>query len=170
MAFDGKTTGASVDTQRRVEQFLYAQAEILDDKRWEDWLRLFTEDGIYWMPASPEQETGDGVPNIFYEDVNIMKIRINRVTHPRAHSQRPPTQTSHLVSNVIIENEDARSGDVIARSRFYVSEYRNDVLRHFAGRYRHDLKRTEEGYRIRQQRVDLVNAEGPWEYVLQYWL
>ena len=60
------------DTQRAVEQFLYRQAEILDDRRWDEWLDLFAEDGRYWMPATETQTTGDGVPNIFYEDCNLM--------------------------------------------------------------------------------------------------
>ena len=158
------------DTQRAVEQFLYRQAEILDDRRWDVWLDLFTEDGRYWMPASEAQTTGDGVPNIFYEDRNLMKVRIKRVTHPRAHSQHPPNRTSHVVSNVVIEEADPATGDLVARSKFYAVEFRNDLLRHFAGKYRHDLAKIEDGYRIKLQRVDLVNAEGPYEYVLQYWL
>ncbi len=158
------------DSQRAVEQFLYWQAEILDERRWDEWLALFTADGRYWMPANEEQTTGDGVPNIFYEDLDLMKVRIGRLGHPRAWSQQPPNRTSHIVSNVVIEREDAKTGDVVVRSKFHVAEFRLDVLRHFLGRYRHHLRRTPSGYKIALQRVDLVNAEGPYEYVLQYWL
>lgn len=162
--------GGLGQTQRAVEQFLYRQAEILDERRWDDWLALFTDDARYWMPASEEQTTGDGVPNIFYEDLDLMKVRIARVTHPRAWSQYPPNRTSHVVSNVIIEEEDPKTGDVVARSKFFVAEYRNDATRHFAGKYRHHLEKTKDGYRIKLQRADLVNAEGPFEFVIQYWL
>lgn len=171
MAANKKANGAAaVDTQLTVEQFLYRQAEILDERQWDDWLALFTDDGRYWMPAHEEQTFGDGVPNIFYEDMDLMKVRVNRVTHPRAWSQQPPNRTSHVVSNVIIENEDAETGDVVARSKFYASEFWNDETRHFAGKYRHELKKTGDGYRIELQRVDLLTAEGPFDYVLQYWL
>ena len=44
------------------------------------------------------------------------------------------------------------------------------VVGHFAGTYRHHLSKTDEGYKIKLQRVDLINAEGPFEYVLQFWL
>lgn len=164
------SNGVDAETQRDVEQFLYAQAEILDERRWDDWLGLFEKDGIYWMPVTEDQETGDGVPNIFYEDINLMKVRIGRVTHPRAHSQSPPNRTSHVVSNVVIESHDEKSGEVVVRSKFHASEFRKDDLRHFAGKYRHHLKRNGEGYKIQLQRVDTVDAEGPYEYVLQYWL
>ena len=53
------------ETQFAVEQFLYAQAEILDDARWDDWLPLFTEDGKYWMPAAADQQ----VAEVFSQDV-----------------------------------------------------------------------------------------------------
>ncbi len=160
----------SAETQRDVEQFLYHQAELLDARSFEAWADLFTKDGTYWMPASEDQTVADGQPNIFYEDFFLMRMRIKRITHVRAHSQRLPNRTSHVVSNTIIEAVDGETGDVVVRSKFYASEFRNDALRHFAGKYRHDLQKTDDGYRIRQQRVDLVNAEGPWEYVLQTWL
>lgn len=160
--------GNGTDTQRAVEQFLYRQCEILDGRRWDDWLALFAEDGRYWMPANEDQETGEGLPNIFYEDDYLMDMRIRRLEHPYAHSQNPKNQMSHVVSNVIIEEEDETS--VIARSKFVVVEYRNDDQRYFAGKYRHHLIKADDGFRIKLQRVDIVNAEGPFEYVLQFWL
>ena len=158
----------SADTQRAVEQFLYQQAEILDGRQWDSWLGLFTEDGKYWMPPTEDQETGEGLPNIFYEDQFLMDMRVRRVEHPFAHSQKPQNRMSHVVSNVIIEKEDKDS--IIARSKFHVVEYRNDDQRYFAGKYRHHLKKTGDGFKIQLQRVDIVNAEGPFDYVLQYWL
>jgi hypothetical protein len=49
-------------------------------------------------------------------------------------------------------------------------EFRNDATRHFAGSYIHHLKRTKNGWRIGRQRVDMVNAQGPYDYVLQAWV
>jgi 3-phenylpropionate/cinnamic acid dioxygenase small subunit len=158
------------DTQRAVEQFLYRQADILDCREWSEWLKLFTDDGRYWMPVTDDQTTGEGVLNIFWEDLDLMKVRATRVTHPRAHSQSPPNKTNHVVSNVIIEREDGKTGDVVARSKFHAAEFRNDTVRHFSGRYRHELKRTRDGYRIKLQRVDLVDSEGPFDYVIQFWV
>ena len=175
------------ETQRAVEAFLYRQAEILDDGRWEDWLDLFAPDGRYWMPARADQTQGDGVPNIFWEDLDLMRVRVRRNTHPHAWSQNPPNRLSHVVSNVAIESV-ADSGDVIVRSKFHCSEYLRYEVRHFAGKYRHHLVRARNGkgdgegdgegdgdehgggYRIRLQRVDLLNAEGPFDYVIQWWL
>lgn len=160
----------SPELQHAVERFLYRQAEILDERRWEDFVALFTETGHYWMPVTDSQTQMDGVPSIFHEDVDLMRVRTKRVMHPRAWSQKPGHRTSHVVSNVLIESVDAATGDVTVRSKFYMSEFRRDVVRHFAGKYRHQLKKTPQGYRIELQRVDLVNSEGPYEYVIQTWI
>jgi benzoate/toluate 1,2-dioxygenase beta subunit len=157
-------------TQHAVEQFLYAQAELLDGKRWQQYIDLFTDDGHYWMPASPEQTTGEGVPSIFYEDKNLMNVRMRRVQHPDAWSQRPLWGTNHLVSNVLIEAENSRKNEVVVRSRFHMMEFRRETSRHFGGSYIHHLVRTPDGFRIRLQRVDMVNAQGPFDYVLQVWV
>ncbi len=158
------------DVRREIEQLLYRQAEYLDGRDWQSFIDLFTDDGVYWMPASAEQTTGDGVPSIFYEDRDLMSVRMRRLGHPRAWSQKTEWGTNHVVSNVVVEKADRRTGDVVARSRFHMMEFRNDTTRHFAGSYIHHLKKTKDGYRIKLQRVDMVNAQGPYDYVLQAWV
>ena len=160
----------SADTQREVEQLLYHQAEVLDERRWEEWLDLFTEDGIYWMPASAAQQTGEGHPNIFYEDHYLMDMRIRRVEHPYAHSQAAGHRTSHVVSNVMIKSENQTSRELVVTSRFHMFEYRLDDLRHFGGKYTHTLIKSDDAYKIKLQRVDLTNVEGPFDFVMQVWL
>lgn len=150
----------SPETQLAVERFLYRQAEILDEGQWDDWLALFTEDGFYWMPAEGDQTEGDGLPNIFWEDNDLMMMRIARNTHQRAHSQAPHNRLNHVVSGAIIESE-APNGDIVVRSRFHCTEYLRYEVRQFSGKYRHCLTKTGDGYKIALQRVDLVNREGP---------
>lgn len=156
------------DPQREIEQLLYRQAECLDGKNWQGFIDLFTDDGLYWVPATPEQTTGDGVPSIFYEDRDLMAVRMRRLGHPRAWSQKTDWGTNHVVSNVVIDRLDGDAA--IVRSRFHMMEFRNDATRHFAGSYIHHLKRAKNGWRIQRQRVDMVNAQGPYDYVLQAWV
>ena len=164
-----KAANGHYSTQHAVEQFLYHQADLLDRKEWERWIGLFADDGIYWMPPEPSYTTWDGTPAIFAEDKNLMRVRMGRVLHPDAWSQRPLWGTNHVVSNVMIERQSS-NGDVIARSRFHMMELRRDDVRHFAGSYMHQLKRTKEGYRIKLQRVDMTNAQAAYDYVLQVWV
>ena len=156
------------DVQHAVEQFLYQQADLLDSKQWQDYVDLFAADGVYWVPADPAHTSWDGMPAIFAEDKNLMTVRMNRVLHPDAWSQRPLWETNHVVSNVIIEK--ATDSNIVARSRFHMMELRRDDVRHFAGSYRHELKRTQDGLRIKLQRVDMTNAQAAYDYVLQVWV
>ena len=63
--YDKDELAKCLETQTEVEQFLYYQADVLDERRWDEWLGLFTDDGYYWMPASSEQTVAEGQPNIF---------------------------------------------------------------------------------------------------------
>jgi 3-phenylpropionate/cinnamic acid dioxygenase small subunit len=155
--------------QHDVEQFLYRQAELLDTKQWQKWIDLFAADGIYWMPPDASYQTWDGQPAIFAEDKNLMTVRMLRVLHPDAWSQRPLWETNHVVSNVVIRKV-AKNGDIEVTSRFHMMELRRDDVRHFAGAYLHKLKKTKSGYAIKLQRVDMTNAQAAYDYVLQVWV
>ena len=155
--------------QHEVEQFLYRQAELLDTRQWQAWIDLFTTDGIYWMPPDASYKTWEGQPAIFSEDRNLMHVRMGRVLHPDAWSQRPLWGTNHVVSNVVIR-KTGKNGDIEVTSRFHMLEMRRDDIRHFAGSYFHKLKKTKAGYRIILQRVDMTNAQAAYDYVLQVWV
>lgn len=163
------SSGADLVLAREVEQFLYRQSGLLDAKRWQDYIDLFTADGIYWMPPAEHYTTWEGQPSIFIEDPDLMTVRMKRIQHPRAWSQVAEWATNHVVSNVEIEKVDA-NGDIHVLSRFHMMELRRDDLRHFGGTYRHHLQRTPKGLRIKRQRVDMFNSQAPYEYVLQIWV
>ena len=160
------TRTASV--QHRVEQFLFHQSELLDEKQWGAYIDLFADEGIYWMPATPDQTEWLDSPSIFAEDKQMMEIRMGRITHPNAWSQAPQWGTSHLVGNIVIES--VSETEVLVRSRFQMMELRRDATRHFAGTYRHTLKRAGDDFKIVLQRVDLLNGQAPFDYVLQIWV
>jgi 3-phenylpropionate/cinnamic acid dioxygenase small subunit len=121
------------------------------------------------MPPDPSHTTWDGMPAIFAEDRNLMTVRMKRVLHPDAWSQKPLWGTNHVVSNVIVDKA-AKNGDLVVRSRFHMMELRRDDVRHFAGQYTHHLKKVKGGYRIKLQRVDMTNAQAAYDYVLQVWV
>ena len=156
------------ELERAVAKFLFRQSEFLDNKRWQSFIDLFDTDGVYWAPAEPAQVKGDGEANIFWEDKDYMTVRMKRLQHPHAWSQMTSWGTSHVIGNVDVE--ERADGTIYARSRFHMMEYRRDDSRHFAGVYQHLLVRKPEGFKIKLQRVDIVNGEGPYEYVLQAWV
>ncbi len=153
---------------RTVEQFLYHEARLLDEKRWQEWDDLFTEDGTYWVPASIDQPDPIRHVSLVYENRLLRTVRIERYANDNAHSLQPMPQSSHLVSNVVIESFDETTGECIVSSRFVVFEYRRDVQTVFGGEYVHTLVTDGCTFKIKQKRVNLVNCEGALENINIY--
>jgi 3-phenylpropionate/cinnamic acid dioxygenase small subunit len=145
------------------EQFLINEAQLLDSRRFRDWMGLFTDDGTYWVPAVPNQESPFDQASLFYDDRELMKTRIDRLEHPRIHVQTPPSRTAHLVGNIIVEQADDTAGEYLVGSTFIMVESRDDQQRVFAGRQHHRLRRDGASFRIAQKRVDLINCDSALE-------
>ena len=145
------------------EDFLIDEARLLDDRRFRDWMALFADDGVYWVPAAPDQKSPHEQASLFYDDRDLMKTRIERLEHPRIHVQTPPSRTAHIVGNVVLEQTDNGNGEFVVGSTLIMVEYREDTQRLFAGRQRHRLRRHGETFRIVEKRVDLINCDGAFE-------
>ena len=153
---------AGVD-RARLEQFLIHEARLLDERRFREWMELFTDDGTYWVPAVPDQESPLDQVSLFYDDRELMKTRVERLEHPRIHVQTPPSRTAHLIGNTFIEQADEAKGEFVVASTVIMVEYRDEAQRVFAGRQRHRLRRDDAGLRIVQKRVDLINCDSAFE-------
>jgi benzoate/toluate 1,2-dioxygenase beta subunit len=154
-------------TRETFELFLINEARLLDERRFRDWMNLFTDDGTYWVPAVPNQESPFNQASLFYDDRQLMKTRIERLEHPLIHVQTPPSHTVHLVSNITIESHDESKGEVLIASNVIMVEYRQDNQRLFAGRQQHRLRRNVggDGWRIASKRVDLANCQAAFEAI-----
>ena len=144
-----------------VERFLIEEAALLDRGAHEAWINLFTADGWYWVPASPAQTDPFDHVSLFFENKVLMRMRAERLQHPRAHGVAAPIRTSRVLGNVLIHSSEGK--DVVVRSRFHMAEAQDGRQRVFAGTYIHRLAVTPDGLRIRVKRVDLVNADAPHE-------
>jgi benzoate/toluate 1,2-dioxygenase beta subunit len=149
---------------REIEEFVADEAELLDQGRFEPWLALFAEDGMYWMPSRPGQTDPLGVPSIFYEDKEVLAIRIRRVTHPANLAQAPLGRTSHLLGRIRVES--AENGLFRAQASMHVVEYRDgDGQRVFGGSCTYHLRRENGQLRIVLKRVDIVNCDAPHSFI-----
>jgi 3-phenylpropionate/cinnamic acid dioxygenase small subunit len=123
--------------QREVEEFLYGEAELLDTRRYEDWLDLFTDDARYWMPMRrnvPPDElerefTREGADvNWFDEGKDTLGRRVAQIRTGIHWAEEPPSRICHVVSNVQILRAappGPTPAEVAVRCRFLV--YRNRV-------------------------------------------
>lgn len=151
-----------------LRRFLLREARYLDEKRWDAWLALYADDGDYWAPLSPQQPDPLNHASLFYEDRLLMRLRIRRFAHPHAFSQQPPSRTVHLVSNVMLDGFDPKTGACTVNSRFLMLDYRREHCLVFGGAYTHSLVRVGGDFRIRRKRVDLINSDAPHESIQIY--
>lgn len=141
------------------EDFIAAEAALLDARRFDDWLALFTDDGHYWVPLLGAAQADPYSHNsLAYEDRLLLQLRVDRLKNPRAHSQHPASHCQHVLQRSAVEPEDEASGEVTLRTPFIYVEARGEDQVLLAGTYRHRLVRIPQGWAIRQKRVDLLNA------------
>ena len=150
---------------REIEEYLFHEARLLDERRFEEWMALFTDDGIYWVPTEEGQSSGLETHSIFYDDKALMDVRIRRLDHPLNYAQTPPSRTRHVIGNVVVEDESGTAGEIHVRSSLVAVEYHRGGQRVFAGDCRHRLRREDGGLRIVAKRVDLANCDAVHEHM-----
>ena len=102
-----------------IERFLIEEAALLDRGAFDNWVELFTIDGWYWVPISPAQTDPFDHVSLFFENKSLMRMRAERLKHPRAHGVASPIRTSRVLGNVLIHGGE--SGDIVVRSRFHMT-------------------------------------------------
>lgn len=148
--------------QAEVADLLYREARLLDEGEWQDWVDLFTDDCLYWVPTLRTMQSPDEGLSHMRDDKLLLKTRISRLGNPRVWSPEPWPTTCHLVSNVVVTA--AQGEELSVQSSQIVIEYRKrdhgeQDQRTFGCLNSYTLVRVPEGLRIRRKRVDLINAE-----------
>ena len=140
-------------------QFVYNEAQLLDEKRFEEWYELFTEDGLYWMPLSRDQAEGRTQTSLFYEDRLLLKVRIERLHSPNAFSQAEPSWCQHVLQAPRVESRDETTGSCVLRTPFMYLEVQRDDQQVYAGVAWHHLIVRDGKLRMQMKKIDLLNRE-----------
>jgi p-cumate 2,3-dioxygenase beta subunit len=148
---------ASSVTRAEVEDFLYAEAAILDAWRLDDWLVLLTDDARYWVPPndSPDRDPSDTLFTIA-DDIRRIRERVKRLKDRNAHAEYPRSRTRRIISNVRVVAR--RESEIDVASSFVVFRFRKDEnVREFVGGYKHTLRIADGRMRI-AHRVAVIDA------------
>jgi p-cumate 2,3-dioxygenase beta subunit len=140
-------------SRQQVEDFLFAEAALLDAWALDDWLLLFDEDAKYEVPCNDAPD-GDPAEDLMLIDDNYTRLaaRVQRLNSRRAHREYPHSRTNHQVFNVRVE----ASGDEISvTASFTVWRFRAGRSSCYVGRYRYRLRRSDDGFRIAFKRAEL---------------
>ena len=139
-----------------VTRFIYKEARLLDERRFDEWYELFTEDGYYWVPLSPGQTDPLAHNSLAYEDKLLLKLRIERLRLPTAYSQKPQSRCLHVLQAPEVEKTET---GYLARTPFIYTETRGEESQRYAATAWHTLVMLEGQLRMRLKRVDILNAD-----------
>ncbi|HUZ75166.1 MAG TPA: aromatic-ring-hydroxylating dioxygenase subunit beta [Stellaceae bacterium] len=143
-----------------VSQFLFREARLLDEQKWPEWLELYSDDAVFWVPATkmaggytsdPEYEL-----NFIYIKGRVgIEARIFRLGTNSSMASTPPPRTRHLVTGVMID--EAGADHVRACASWQVvsfSEERGQQIR--SGSYEYMLRREHQSFRIARKKILLL--------------
>ncbi len=128
--------------RRQIEDFIYREARLMDEHRYDDWLALWMDDAVYWVPSNNDDIDPSQSVSIIYDDRRRIGDRIDRLKSGMAYAQKPPSRLRRVVSN--LEVEEGQNGEVTVYSNFVLTEIRRGVRNIWSGRTVHKL-RLEDG-------------------------
>jgi 3-phenylpropionate/cinnamic acid dioxygenase small subunit len=140
-------------------QFVIREARLLDEKRFDEWYELFTDDGFYWVPLTPGQPDPQQHNSLAYEDKLLLQLRVERLKSPRAFSQQPASRCHHLLQTPEVERADDARGEYLTRTQMIYTETRGDESQRYAATAWHSLVRVDQRLRIKLKRVDILNSD-----------
>ncbi len=165
----------NINAVRDIEQFLYREARMLDNRQFHEWLELLTEDIRYWMPMRSNRYakiskslvilddenydesdvTREDELAILDEDLDSLRMRVTRLDTGMAWAEDPPSRTRHFLSNIEVIAGD-HPAEVTVYCNIIVYRSRGDVEQDFfVGRREDVLRQVEGGWRIARRKIVL---------------
>src|SRR5215468_6516988 len=136
----------------RIEDFLYLEADLLDDWRIEEWFALFAEGATYEVPPTSDGDEDDPARSLFYiaDDYVRLRERITRLTKKEAHSEFPRSRQRHMISNVRITG--VTDGVAQVSCNFVTYRAKRGVVDTYYGKHLYRIDCTVEPFRIEAKR------------------
>jgi benzoate/toluate 1,2-dioxygenase subunit beta len=140
-----------------IEQFLYREARLMDEGQYWEWLSLWTDDAIYWVPCNDDDTDPARDVSLIYDDHERLVQRIDRLLSGTVQALDPRPRMRRLISN--IEVEAGARDDLTVSSNFILGHARFDAQQIWTGRTIHKIRRDGAGLKMAFKKVMLVNAD-----------
>lgn len=150
----------SMSTEQRmilddVTQFIYREARLQDEHQYDAWESLWTDDGVYWVPANGDDIDPEQMMSIIYDNRSRIALRIRQYHTGKRFAQTPQSRLRRLVSNVEVVTDDGSEIVAAANALLFESQIRGDVI--WASRNEYVLRRAGGVLRMVRKKVMLVN-------------
>ncbi|WP_254646150.1 3-phenylpropionate/cinnamic acid dioxygenase subunit beta [Streptomyces sp. GbtcB6] len=161
MGLAGRRVG--IDLYHEVSQFLFDEAALMDERRFDEWITLFDEDLHYWMPVRTarfpremdrefEGETGSAY---FDESFDQLRQRVRKLATGRSWSETPPSRTRHIIGNLrVFTTED--DDECVAHAHFWIYRTRGETYSDTFAGSREDLVRRQKDGTLRIARRHIL--------------
>ncbi len=146
-------------TRQDLIDFVVLESQLLDEKRFDEWNALFTDDAYYWVPLAQDQADGINQTSHLYEDKLLRDLRVARLKSPRAFSQQPPSRCHHLLQTPVIVRYEPQANEYLVRTQFHYTELQVDEQNQFVGTFFHTLTMRGDELRMTLKRVNLLNSD-----------
>lgn len=143
--------------RQQVEWFIYNEAQLMDEHRYDEWLALWSDDALYWVPSGRDEIDPKREISLVYDDRVRLQVRIARLKSGFAHAQEPKSRMRRVVSNIVIE--ETENGELLVQSNFLLAELRRGKQDIFAGRTIHRLRPYNGSFKLVSKKVLLVNND-----------
>lgn len=144
---------------RQVEQFVFREARLQDEHKFAEWESLWTDDGVYWVPANGDDIDPEQQMSILYDNRSRIALRVRQLLSGRHYSQEPRSRLRHLVTNIEITRRDGPEIGVGCNVLVFESNLRGDTL--WGARTEYLLRASGDGLRMARKTVKLVNNDKP---------
>ena len=135
------------------EDFLFEEAAMLDNRRFDDWFALFTGDSVYEVPQAGVSDDADSTSELFYiaDDHAKLRFRVERMQKTANHSEWPASVSSRLISNVRVTGTDERG--VHVECRFITYRSKNEATDLYCGHHKYILRHVNGVLKIASKRT-----------------
>ena len=147
----------TVDRLREVEQFLFREARLADEHRYEEWEALWTDDAVYWVPANGDDIDPERQMSIIYDNRSRIALRVRQLMTGKRHTQEPQSRLRRIIGNVELLDDNERGIGVCANTIVFETNQRGDTM--WGSRNEYRLRRVDGELRMAIKKVMLVNNE-----------
>jgi benzoate/toluate 1,2-dioxygenase subunit beta len=152
-------TSAERELLVEIEQFLYREAWLLEQGKFDEWLALMTDDVTYYIPNRAEASAIADDAMIAYDDLRALKLHVARMYDKRNPALNPPARVKYFVTNVAVVE---RSGEeTTVRSSVLLYIVRESDVRHHPISCEYRLRSGADGWKIAYKKVYLLENDRP---------
>lgn len=154
---DERAIGDPIERER-FRMLLEREARLLDQLNYEDWLKLYAAECIYWVPATPNAGDPRREVAVMFDDRRRLEDRVYRLRTGFAWSQAPASRTVRLITNVEVFGTGDDKARMV-RSNFLISEFWGDEIRLLSGWAGHRFVYDNDRWEIQAKQVNLLECD-----------